>query len=164
MPLLTAVSSLLCKVKHMKVSLLFLLMLSLCDTTCSSIHLPPHSLHSGSCTVLQARSESCCFSRYPSRTGRVNWHLHSWISVSALTTLPRLDWCWVENTGTASPLGWPVVGMKFPTAVEHRQESLLWAGGRTLPSWHEILQADICIQNSSCSPVEPYKRQSLVCG
>lgn len=84
----------LCKVKHMKVSILSLLMLSLRDTTCSSIHFPPHSLHGFCCAVLQARSESCGLSRYLSRTARVNWHLQSQVSVPALTTLPCLNWCW----------------------------------------------------------------------
>lgn len=65
----------------------------------------------------------------------------------------------VEGTGIASPLGWPVVSMKFPTTVEHHQESPWWATARTLPSWHKILQAVIC----SSSPMEPYKLQSLIC-
>lgn len=46
----------LCKARHRQVSVLFLFMLSLHDTTCSSIHLPPHSLHYV-CTVSAAL---CC--------------------------------------------------------------------------------------------------------
>lgn len=44
------------------------------DTTCISIHFPPHSLHCICCSVLQLESESCGFSRYPSRTATRNRH------------------------------------------------------------------------------------------